>query len=85
MREWEIGQEGPIPGTPEGLNIDAKCRLYVSDYDQGVIEVYTPEGEFLISFGEAKLDALVDIAISADGLEFVTDHRANLLQIYRIW
>ena len=81
---WEIGKTGPVTGTPEGLSVDALGRIYISDYDRGLIEVYSPDGEFLVEFGERELKAPVDIAISDDGLIYISDQRSNQIQIYQI-
>lgn len=83
MRSFEIGRSGPVPGTSEGLNIDT-LGIYVSDYDRGLVEVYTSESELLVEFGESELWAPVDIGISHDGTVLVTDQRTGLVHVYQI-
>ena len=78
----KIGLNGPFPGTPEGISVDGRGRIYISDYDRGLVEVLSPEGELMMVFGEAELRSPVDIAIGSDGLVYVTDQQTSLLQIY---
>jgi tripartite motif-containing protein 2/3/tripartite motif-containing protein 71 len=83
------GGEGDGPGQFQslgfsGLAIDSVGRIYVTDYDQGHVEVYTPDGDYLSSFGEDLLEAPVDIAIGAGDHLYVSDQRAGKVEAFQI-
>ncbi|MEO0137318.1 MAG: FlgD immunoglobulin-like domain containing protein [candidate division WOR-3 bacterium] len=48
----EIIGEIKLPGRPFGVSFDSKNNLYVTDYDNSKIYVYSPEDSLIKSFGK---------------------------------
>lgn len=55
--------EGKSATAPFGVATDGAGNVYLSDHVQGVIWAYSPEGKFLLRFGEGHLDRVTGIAI----------------------
>lgn len=75
-------------GLPRGIAIDDKDRLYVADALAHQADIYTPEGEKLVTFGEqgfgpGQFRFPNDIALDDDGTRiYVTDRSNNQVQVW---
>ena len=85
------GPEGPLePGdgqfsSPWGIAFDPEGRVYVVDSANKRVQVFTPEGEFLLKWGElgrgpGQFDNPVGIAIDAQGAIYVSEINNNRVQ-----
>ena len=71
--------------VPHGIDIDTEGNIWLADVGLHQVFKYTPEGELLLTLGEAGVpgkDALhfnmpTDIAVLADGSIYVTDGYGN--------
>ncbi len=84
---WRHSQPGEnrrpdcITPSPDGK------RLYVSDRDNGRIQVYDPEGKFLFAFGEegdapGQLQDPIQTAFDKEGRLWVCDSANHRIQIF---
>jgi sugar lactone lactonase YvrE len=74
-------------GTPRGLAVDAKGRLWVVDALAHQLDLYSPGGAPLASFGgngqsPGQFSFPNDVAIDTDGRIFVTDRDNNQVQVW---
>lgn len=73
---FNIGEENPgLLYKPMGINVDSKCRLYVTDRTKKQVSIYSPKGKFITAVGsEDDLAMPSHAAPSMDGkLVFVAD------------
>lgn len=71
-----LGIPGPFLGwfnAATSIAIGPEGNLFVVDSYNGRVQKFTPEGEFLTSFGEDELGHPVAVAAAGDGAVFVTD------------
>ena len=79
MSVW--GAAGAGPGdlrTPFGVAVSSG-RLYVADFGNDRVQVFSLDGSLLASFGsrgsgEGQFQRPADVAVGADGSVYVTDH-----------
>lgn len=74
-------------GTPRGIAIDSKKRLYVGDVLSHQVDVFTLEGERLGSFGTQGIGPgqfryPEDVALDARGRIYVADRENNQVQVW---
>ncbi len=58
---------------PRGIAVDAKGNFYVSDTDNGRIQVFSPDGAFISTFGAGLLEQPNGIVIDVAGNIYVAD------------
>lgn len=77
-----LDRQGRLLGTrdpgedfsrPAGMALDSSGRLYVADALRGRVEVFSPEGEHLRSFGEGTLYRPANLAVDPAGQVYVVD------------
>ncbi len=71
--------------SPWGIALDAQGRVYVADSANKRIQVFTPEGEFLVKWGTlgrgpGEFDNSVGVAIDGQGDVYVADLNNNRIQ-----
>lgn len=71
------GSEAGQLNEPRGLAVTAEGNLAIADSKNGRVAVFSPEGEFLSSFGEGTLSAEVsgvgDVVCDPSGAYYVAD------------
>ena len=72
---------------PTGISIDIENIVYVSEFGNNHISVFTCEGKFLTSFGTqgsgpGQIRSPCGIAVDKNGLVYVCDFDNNRLQIF---
>ena len=83
--------DGPLGKTdaqfdsPWGITFDADGRAYVADSANKRIQVFTPDGEFLLKWGEfgrapGEFDNSVDVEVDAEGRIYVVDLNNQRIQ-----
>ena len=85
-----IGRPGAADGEfnrAEGLGLDVAGRLYVADSCNHRIQVFSPEGKWLRSFGGAgtargQMSYPYDVRIDAAGYQFVCEFGNSRIQIF---
>lgn len=99
LREWgvyELGEHGTATGgnfnQPWGIAVGPDDNIYVADTWNHRVQVFTPEGEFIRTWGQlGQLDAAArpndfwgprDIAVDADGLVYVADTGNKRIRVY---
>ena len=79
-----LGAEGKDPGQfwfPNYVLVDSKGRLYVSDGNNGRLQVFDPDGQLLYGLGSLSLPR--GMAIDADRL-YVVDVVAQVVNVYDV-
>jgi sugar lactone lactonase YvrE len=78
LRQW------PVKDDPEAIALDAQGNVYVSQFDLGTIDVFSPAGTLLRTIGPKaggdafkgqSFNTITGIAIGADGMLYAVDHR----------
>jgi tripartite motif-containing protein 71 len=79
----EFGKQGHGPGefdSPVGLAIDARDRLYVSDFLNKRVQTFEPDGTFLTSFPVAPYPG--GIAVDVEGLVYIAHWNDSKVAVY---
>ena len=90
MHRGKIGKKGDGNGElnwPRGISIDSNDVVYVTEWNNCRVSVFTCEGKFLESFGTegsgpGQFNVPRGIAVDKDGLVYVSDTYNNRLQIF---
>ena len=72
IHSW--GSRGKEPGefrVPHGVWVDRHDRVYVADRENGRVQLFTPEGEFIDQWTD--FFRATDVYIDADDVAYVTD------------
>lgn len=79
-----IGSRGTGPGRFRAITFMARGSegLYVTDRLELPVQVITLEGQFRYSFGETHQVYPTAVAVSEDGLVFVSDKSDNTIRVY---
>ena len=84
-KNWEfqrtIGKKGKGPGEllqPVCIHIDNE-QIFITEYENNRISVFTTSGQFLATFGERYLREPEGLAIDQDGFVYVSHSRQNVL------
>ena len=80
-----IGSEGCDPGQfnwPTALAISPDGDMYITDYNNHRVQVFSPDGVFQREFGKGQLNRPYDILITADGHVLVADANNNRVVIF---
>jgi DNA-binding beta-propeller fold protein YncE len=85
-----IGEFGKEPGmfsSPSGVSIDELNEVYVADYGNNRIQVFSQDGRFLRSFGKigsgkGEFYHPYELALSRDGLLTISDYGNNRIQVF---
>jgi DNA-binding beta-propeller fold protein YncE len=82
-----FGREPGMFSSPAGVLIDDQNQVYVADYGNNRIQVFSQDGRFLRSFGrtgsgESELYHPYELALSSDGLLAVSDYGNNRIQVF---
>lgn len=88
VQQW--GGRGQAPGQlfmPWGIAVGPEDRIYVSDYGNNRIQVFSAEGEYLYSWGglgsaQGQLRGPVGIAIGPQGQVYVADAFNYRVQVF---
>jgi len=72
-----------------GLGVDSEGRVFVADFYNHRIQVFDPEGKFLLSFGaqgdgEGEFERPTDVAVDTKGNIYVVDWGNDRVQKLRI-
>ncbi len=73
--------------SPAGIAVDEKNEIYVADYGNNRVQVFSQEGRFLRTFGKIGNDQgefyhPYELALSSDGWLAVSDYGNNRIQIF---
>jgi hypothetical protein len=79
-----IGSSGDRPGffaRPKGIAVDSQNRIYVADAQWDKIQIFSPEGQLLLFFGEPGVNAYglitpTGLAIDATSLDLFRKYAA---------
>ncbi len=99
LRGWgrfEVGEHGTAQGgnfnQPWGIAVGPDGNVYVADTWNHRVQVFTPEGEFLRTWGQlAQLESATglydmwgprDVAVDAEGLVYVADTGNKRVRVY---
>ena len=80
-----IGSRGSGPGQfnwPSAVAISPDGDMYVTDYNNHRVQVFSPDGVFQREFGKGQLNSPLDILITADGHVLVADYGNNRVVIF---
>ena len=85
-----FGRRGEGKGEldlPAGITVDTNDLVYVSEYDNGRVSVFTCEGQFVTSFGRkgvgpGKFNYPVGLAVDYCGVVYVRDFVNNCIQCF---
>jgi DNA-binding beta-propeller fold protein YncE len=74
-------------GGPVDIAIDTSDMVYVSEWDDYRVTVYTSEGPFVATFGRegkgpGELDYPRGLAVDDNGVVYVCDRGNNRIQVY---
>lgn len=74
-------------GTPRGVALDPKERLYVVDALSQQVDIYSKQGARMVTFGEAGIGPAQfqfpnDIALDGAGRIYITDRENNQVQVW---
>jgi streptogramin lyase len=76
-RTWgSTGREAGLFRNPRGIAIDTHSRVWVADADNGRIQLFSAEGEFIARFPDDNAGTFVKpeaVAIGPEGLIFIVD------------
>lgn len=64
---------------PGGIAADLYGRVYVSEYNNSHISVFTSEGEIMTSFGKGQLSRPRGLAVDSSGIVYVCDQDKGVL------
>jgi DNA-binding beta-propeller fold protein YncE len=89
---FSFGREGSKGGEfhhPSGLAFDSKGRLYVADWGNHRIQVFTANGQFLTTFGkqgkgEGNFLRPTDLDIDDKDRLYVVDSGNHRVQIFQV-
>ncbi len=81
------GVENGLFDRPEGICVDAADNIYVADSCNHRIQVFSPEGKWLRTFGKAghgvgELSYPYDVRVDKTGLEFVCEFENSRIQVF---
>ncbi len=94
-RKWGgplgVGIPGPWPGwfrVATGVAVGPADRVYVADFDNNRIQVFTANGTLLGVFGDAgdvpaRLEHPTDVAVAEDGTIYVVDFGHHRITVFR--
>ena len=85
---WGTGLKGSSPGSfnvATGIEVDRQGRVYVADFYNHRIQVFTDDGDFLVEFGAqgsapGEFERPTDVAVDAQGGIFVVDFGNHRIQ-----
>lgn len=91
-REWirSFGEPGGGPGQfnrPEGLDVDARDRVFVADSCNHRIQIFSHDGRFESSFGQpgsqpGQLSYPYDVRVDSSGCLFVCEFGNSRIQVF---
>ena len=86
-----LGIPGSWPGwfrVATGVAVGPADRIYVADFDNNRIQVFTVDGTLLGVFGDAgdepaRLERPTDVAVAEDGTIYVVDFGHDRITVFR--
>lgn len=86
-RNWEGTEEGQF-NVATAVATGPEGRIYVADFYNHRIQVFSAEGRFLTAFGkqgegEGEFERPVDVAVGADGTLYVVDFGNERIQTFQ--
>ena len=90
MAAWGMEKvEGKASGTPEGLVVDAQGLVYITDYLNGGVQVFSDEGEFLWAWGaggqgEGEFNRPTSITFGQDGKIYIVNQNNNNVLVFQL-
>jgi DNA-binding beta-propeller fold protein YncE len=78
-----------LSGTPEGLAVDAQGQVYITDYLNGAVQVFSNEGEFLWAWGsggheDGQLAQPTSIALDEAGRIYIVNQADNSVTVFQL-
>jgi len=95
LRKWggpfALNIVGPFNGwfaVVTSVDVGPQGNLFVADFHNNRIQKFTPDGEFLATFGEhgngpGQFDTAIAVSVATDGTVFVVDYGNNRIQKWR--
>jgi DNA-binding beta-propeller fold protein YncE len=85
-RNWEGSDEGQF-NVATAVATGPEGRIYVADFYNHRIQIFSAEGEFLTAFGEqgdgeGQFERPVDVAVGDDGTLYVVDFGNDRIQVF---
>lgn len=85
-RNWEGSAEGQF-NVATAVATGPEGRIYVADFYNHRIQIFSAEGEFLTAFGEqgdgeGQFERPVDVAVGDDGTLYVVDFGNDRIQVF---
>lgn len=82
-----FGKGGRHNGHPIGIACDSSGKVYVADYLNHCIQVFTAEGEFLRTFGRRGdlwwgLDRPIGIAVDTSDVVYVSEGGSDRVSVF---
>jgi peptidylglycine monooxygenase len=77
IRNWGVLPAGMVPARVSQVAVDSQSRLYVLRRGPASVQVFSPNGEFLLSFGESDIFDGHGITIDAQDRVFIVDRDAH--------
>ena len=74
--------------SPSGITIDNAGLVYVSEYGNSRVSVFTTDGTFVRTFGEKGINEdqfdrpKIGVTFDKDGLLYISDYCNNRLVVY---
>jgi hypothetical protein len=87
---WRIRSEGGTPffHGPINFKVDVNGRVFVVDYGDLSIKSFSPDGQFLRTFGNGRgerleeFGSITDLSVDPDGRVFVVDQKNGRITIF---
>lgn len=87
---FTIGQKGLRPGAfnhPNGIALDEKGNMYITEWRNNRVQKFSPEGEFLFAFGSAgsgrgEFKNPSGIAVDSKDFIYVADANNGRIQVF---
>lgn len=68
----------------EGITVDNKGSIYLSDSHNGIIRKYSPTGTYVTKFGRGLLNSPVGMAVSRSEVLYVADRHTHSVQKFSL-
>ena len=79
-------REGEL-NWPVGIAVDKQGIVYISEYDNSRISLFTSEGQFIKAFGgfghdPGQFERPRGLAVDSSGILYITDLQSNCIKMF---